>query len=61
VIESFEDLLRQTLKTDFAPLYRELESVCDLASDAVIASDRVLHRGTGAYARSRAGTPAVTS
>jgi len=45
VIDSFDQLLRQTLDTDFAPLYAELEGLADLAPDAVIAGDRVIHRG----------------
>jgi phenylalanine-4-hydroxylase len=48
VIDSFEDLLRQTLETDFAPLYRELGGLPDLAMDTVLGQDRVLHRGTQA-------------
>ena len=53
VIESFEDLLRQTLETDFAPLYRRLEGASDLEPEAVIASDSTVSRGTQAYARER--------
>lgn len=53
VIDSFEDLLRQTLETDFAPLYAALAPAPDLATDAVVEGDAVLHRGTQAYARSR--------
>ncbi|MBS0409954.1 MAG: phenylalanine 4-monooxygenase [Proteobacteria bacterium] len=51
VIDSFEDLLRQTLETDFAPLYAGLEAAPDLAPDAVIASDLVLSRGDQSYAQ----------
>ena len=40
VIDSFEDLLQQTLQRDFAPLYRELESMPDIEADAVLPSDR---------------------
>ena len=54
VIDSFEDLLRQTLETDFAPLYRELETAPDLATDALEQGDRVFHAGTQEYARSKA-------
>jgi phenylalanine-4-hydroxylase len=54
VIDSFEDLLRQTLETDFAPLYAALESAPDLQADVALETDTVLHRGTQAYARSRA-------
>jgi phenylalanine-4-hydroxylase len=45
VIDSFKDLLRQTLETDFAPLYGELDDLPDLATDAVLDDDAVIHRG----------------
>ena len=45
VIDSFEDLLRQTQEADFAPLYRALEALPDIAPDAVIPQDRLIHRG----------------
>ncbi|RVT43606.1 phenylalanine 4-monooxygenase [Sphingobium algorifonticola] len=51
VIDSFEDLLRQTMETDFAPLYAALETMDDLAPDAILAEDRVLTRGTQAHAK----------
>lgn len=54
VIDSFEDLLRQTLETDFAPLYRELETAPDLATDALEDGDRVFTAGTQEYARAKA-------
>jgi phenylalanine-4-hydroxylase len=53
VIDSYEDLLKQTLETDFAPLYAELESSEDLGTDTVLPSDTVLTRGTQAYAKCR--------
>jgi hypothetical protein len=53
VIDSFEDLLRQTIETDFAPLYAELHGTPDLAVDAIEPDDRIYHRGTQQYARSR--------
>ncbi|PTD21640.1 phenylalanine 4-monooxygenase [Sphingomonas fennica] len=53
VIPSFEELLRCTLETDFAPLYAELEGIEDLDPETVLAEDRVLTQGTQAYARSR--------
>jgi phenylalanine-4-hydroxylase len=56
VIPSFEALLETTLKTDFAPLYAELEALPDLAIDAVLPGDRVLTRGTQAHARAAAVT-----
>ena len=49
VIDSFEDLLRQTVETDFAPLYAELDGLPDLDTDTVLPSDRIYHRGTQAY------------
>jgi phenylalanine-4-hydroxylase len=54
VIESFEDLLRQTLETDFAPLYIDLEQASDLRADTVLETDAVLHRGSQAYALAQA-------
>jgi phenylalanine-4-hydroxylase len=51
VIDSFEDLLRQTLDTDFAPLYAELESLPDIEITAVLPTDRVYTRGTQAFVR----------
>ncbi len=42
VIDRFEDLLRQTLETDFAPLYRELEGASDIEPGEVIAEDRLI-------------------
>lgn len=53
VIDSFEDLLRQTIETDFAPLYAELHGTPDLAVDAIETGDRIYHCGTQHYARSR--------
>ncbi len=53
VIDSFEDLLRQTLETDFAPLYAELETASDLDLATIQPGDTVLHRGSQAYAQSR--------
>ena len=57
VIDSFDDLLRQTLETDFAPLYARLETLPDLEITDVLPEDRVLTRGTQAYAASRAARP----
>ena len=50
VIDSYEDLLTQTLETDFAPLYDELATLADLPPEAVLPADRVLTLGTQAYA-----------
>ncbi len=46
VIDSFDDLLRATLDTDFGPLYAALEGTPDVAIDAVLPDDRVITRGT---------------
>ena len=48
VIDSFEQLLDQTLNTDFGPLYTELERQDDIAIDAILPTDRVYTRGTQA-------------
>lgn len=54
VIDSFEDLLKQTVEIDFAPLYRELETETDLEVEAILPQDEVFTRGTQAYARAKA-------
>ncbi|AOF95803.1 phenylalanine 4-monooxygenase [Sphingobium sp. RAC03] len=53
VIDSFEDLLRQTVETDFAPLYAELDGLPDLDTDTILPTDRIFTRGTQAYARTK--------
>ncbi len=45
VIESFADLLRQTLETDFGPLYAGLEGESDIDPGEIQPGDRVLSRG----------------
>ena len=42
---------------DFAPVYRRVAALPELQPGDVLASDRVLHRGSGQYHR-RAGTAA---
>lgn len=56
VIESFEDLLRQTLEADLAPLYRQLEAAPDLDLATLQPGDEVLTRGTQHYAKSKQET-----
>jgi phenylalanine-4-hydroxylase len=41
VIDSFEDLLRQSLETDFAPLYRDLDDDPDIEPGVVAPGDRL--------------------
>ncbi|NWK96990.1 phenylalanine 4-monooxygenase [Sphingobium lactosutens] len=53
VIDSFEHLLAQTTGTDFAPLYAELAGLPDLDTDTILPGDRVLTRGTQAYANKK--------
>jgi len=50
VIDNFDQLLRQTRDVDFSPLYRQLEKLTDLAPDAVMPSDQVIHRGSQQHA-----------
>ena len=54
VIDSFDDLLRQTLETDFAPLYAELEAAPDIDIADILPTDRVITRGTQAHAKDSA-------
>ncbi|KHL26876.1 phenylalanine-4-hydroxylase [Croceibacterium mercuriale] len=56
VIDSFEDLLRQTAETDFAPIYAELADQADLDTATIVTEDRIYNRGTQAYAHAKAGT-----
>ena len=51
VIDSYEQLFRATVDTDFAPLYAELQGHFDLKPEDVLAEDQVFTRGTQAYAQ----------
>ncbi|RXD04832.1 phenylalanine 4-monooxygenase [Sphingomonas sp. UV9] len=53
VIDSFEDLLDQTLNTDFAPLYAEATKEPSIPVGTLLSSDEVVTRGTQAYASGR--------
>ncbi|MCU6453843.1 phenylalanine 4-monooxygenase [Sphingomonas sp. A2-49] len=55
VIPSFDELLRITVETDFAPLYERLKAQDDIPVAAIVPGDEVLTRGTQAYARRKAG------
>jgi len=55
VIDSFDDLLRQTVEMDFAPLYEELQQESDLGTADIIPQDRIFNRGTQAYSQSKMG------
>lgn len=54
VINSFDDLLSQTLETDFGPLYSELADVPDIEIETILPEDKIYTHGTQAYARERA-------
>eukprot|EP01035_Chromulina_nebulosa_P061835 gene61835-84570_t len=53
VIPSFDELLRVTVETDFAPLYDEISALPDIAIAAFEPDDVVISRGTQDYAKSR--------
>ena len=54
VIDSFEDLLHQTLDQDFAPIYAAMDRKEDFGITDVASGDKVYTQGTQAYAKSRA-------
>ncbi|MCC7394066.1 MAG: phenylalanine 4-monooxygenase [Sphingomonadaceae bacterium] len=54
VIDSFEQLLSDTRDADFAPVYRDLERLDDIAIADILAGDDVITHGSQAYALSRA-------
>lgn len=55
VIPSFDELLRVTVETDFAPLYAEILAQPDIPIATILDSDRVVTRGTQDYALGRDG------
>ena len=54
VIPSFDELLRLTVETDFAPLYEALKEQDDIPVAAIEPGDVVITRGTQDYARGKA-------
>jgi phenylalanine-4-hydroxylase len=56
VIPSFDELLRVTVETDFAPLYDTLRTQPDIAVAEIVSGDEVMTRGTQDYARGKAGS-----
>ena len=53
VIDSFRQLFDETYQ-DFGPLYEALKAEkIEYAVDEVVEGDRIIHRGTGEYARAR--------
>ena len=57
VIPSFDELLRVTVETDFAPLYEALKAMPDIRIAEILPEDEVMTRGTQNYARGKG--PAV--
>ncbi|WP_375244244.1 phenylalanine 4-monooxygenase [Sphingomonas parapaucimobilis] len=55
VIPSYEELLRTTLETDFAPLYEEIKALPDIPVAEIVAGDDVVTRGTQDYAKAKLG------
>lgn len=53
VIESFEQLLRATRDTDFAPIYARLADASDVQVAQLLPEDRMIHRGDQSYARAK--------
>ena len=49
VIDSLDTLLHTTVKTDFAPLYAQLEALPDIAIADIVPQDIVITRGTQGY------------
>ncbi len=54
VIPSFEELLRLTVETDFAPLYEELKALPDIPVARIEPGDVVITEGTQDYANAKA-------
>ena len=54
VIPSFDELLRLTVETDFAPLYEELKALPDIPVARIEPGDVVITAGTQEYAKSKA-------
>ncbi len=53
VIPSFEELLRLTVETDFAPLYEELKALPDIPVARIEPGDVVITEGTQEYANAK--------
>jgi phenylalanine-4-hydroxylase len=54
VIPSFDELLRLTVETDFAPLYEQLKAQPDIPVAEILPEDRVITHGTQEYAQGKA-------
>ena len=54
VIPSFDELLRQTVETDFAPIYEEILPQPSIPVAEIVDGDEVITRGTQGYAMDKA-------
>lgn len=54
VIDSFEDLLRQTRDADFGPIYDRLRNLPVIGVGELLPTDHIFHAGTQAYAEVKA-------
>jgi len=57
VIPSFDELLRVTVETDFAPLYEEILGQPDIPVAEIVEGDVLITRGTQDYARAKGWRP----
>ena len=55
VTPSYDELLRVTVETDFAPLYAAIEQQDDIPMAAIVPGDEVITHGTQEYARAKGG------
>ncbi len=53
VVPSFDELLRITVETDFAPLYERLKQEADIPVAQLLPEDVIVTHGTQEYAKSR--------
>jgi phenylalanine-4-hydroxylase len=53
VIPSFDELLRVTVETDFAPLYADIVGQPDIPIATILPEDSVITAGTQEYAKSK--------
>lgn len=58
VISNFDELLRVTVETDFAPLYEQIKQQPEIAVAQIVSDDEVITRGTQHYATAKAGAHA---
>ncbi|WP_093064028.1 phenylalanine 4-monooxygenase [Sphingomonas sp. OV641] len=57
VIPRFDELLRATVETDFAPLYDAIKQQPEIAVAEIVSDDEVITRGTQDYAATKSARP----